>query len=428
MSEPSCTSLSPTARQVWARARGLLLAAAVLAIAGVSIAAVRSENEYGPLDPRSTAEHGSKAAARLLEDRGVDTEIVTTAAGARKAAGPGATLLISDPESLSGRQKADLKGALERGGRTVLIAPGPGPTKALVGRVRAAAPATTQPTPPDCDFPPAERAGDAELGGIRYEIANDQADSCYLRQGLPSLLRIPDEPADGGGRPGTEGDTVLLGSPAPLYNQRLDKHGNASLMLQLLGSRPHLVWYLPSSADAAAPRSEQRGFLDLVPEGWTWATAQLSIAAVLAALWRVRRLGPLVPEQLPVSVRASETTEGRARLYRQANARDRAADALRSATRARLASLAGVSAAETDSPGVLIPALTMSADAGARTGATASTGPDFRDSSRLHSLLFGAAPTTDAELVRLADELDHLERRLTDVASFTRLPTDKERT
>jgi hypothetical protein len=428
LSASSGTSLSPTARQLWTSARRLLLAAAILAVAGVSIAAVRSGDEYGLLDPRSTDGHGSKATARLLGDRGIDTEIVTTAAEAAEAADPRTTLLVSDPEALTPRQKSDLRGALERGGRTVLIAPGPAPTKALVRGVRAAAPTTTQPTPPDCDFPAARRAGDAEIGGIRYAVANDDADSCYLHQGLPSLLSIPDETAEDGDSPGAEGDTVLLGTPEPLYNERLDKHGNASLVLQLLGSRPHLVWYLPSSADASAPKGGQRSFLDLVPDAWAWATLQLSIAAVLAALWRVRRLGPLVPEQLPVSVRASETTEGRARLYRRANARDRAADALRSAARARLASLVGVSAAETDSPQALIPALAGNAHRGARSDAAATSQPDFSDNTRLHSLLFGAAPTTDAELVGLADELDHLERRLTDAASVTRLPTDKERT
>lgn len=428
MSEPSGTSLSPTARQLWWRIRGLLLAAAILAVAGLTIAALRSENEYGLLDPRSTADNGSKATAQLLKERGIDTRIVTTAAGAKKAAGPKTTLLVSDPEALSRSQRDDLREAVGRGGRTLLLASGPASTKTLVRGVRAHAPATTQPTPPDCDYPAAERAGDAELGGVRYAVANDQADSCYLRQGLPSMLRVPDEPAENGERPAAEGDTVLLGTPEPLYNERLDKHGNASLVLQLLGSRPHLVWYLPSSADASASQDGQRSFLDLVPEGWTWATVQLSIAAVLAALWRVRRLGPLVPERLPVSVRASETTEGRARLYRRADARDRAADALRSATRARLASLVGVSTAEADSPPTLIPALALSGHTGDRPGVPASAQVDLSGNARLHSLLFGTAPTTDAELVRLADDLDQLERRLTDADSAARLTTDKERT
>lgn len=428
MSAPSGTSVSPTAQQLWTRARGLLLAAAVLAVAGVAIAAVRSSDDYGLLDPRSPDANGSKAVAQLLKERGVGTEIVTTTAGAEKAAGPRTTLLVTDPEALSRRQKTDLQGALRRGGRTVLVAPGPSATKALVRGAKAAAPANTQRTPPDCDFPAAERAGDAEVGGLRYAVSNEQADLCYLHQGLPSLLRVPDKQDDDGSRAGARGDTVLLGTPEPLYNQRLANHGNASLLLQLLGSRPHLVWYLPSSSDSSAAQGGQSSFLELAPEGWTWATLQLSIAAVLAAVWRARRLGPLVPEQLPVSVRASETTEGRARLYRQANARDRAADALRSATRARLASLVGVSPAEADSPHVLVPALATKADGAHSDAAAATTGTDFSGNARLHSLLFGSAPTTDAELIQLADELDLLERRLSDAASVTRLSTEKERT
>lgn len=161
-------------------------------------------------------------------------------------------------------------------------------------------------------------------------------------------------------------DTVLLGSPDLLYNNRLASHGNASLALQLLGSRPHLVWYLPSLADPSAARSDEgvddgtgdeRSFVDLIPSGWLWGTLQLAVAAVLAAIWRARRLGPLVTERLPVAIRASESTEGRARLYRKANARDRAASSLRSATRARIAPLIGVSPRDAHSPSVLLPAV-----------------------------------------------------------------------
>ena len=58
----------------------------------------------------------------------------------------------------------------------------------------------------------------------------------------------------------------------------------------------------------------------------TWIVWQLWLVVVLVALWKGRRLGPLVAEQLPVVVRASETVEGRGRLYRSRRARDRAAD------------------------------------------------------------------------------------------------------
>ena len=66
---------------------------------------------------------------------------------------------------------------------------------------------------------------------------------------------------------------------------------------------------------------------------------------LLAALWQGRRLGPLVAEQLPVVVRASETVEGRGRLYRSRRARDRAADALRTATLQRMLPRLGLGAA-----------------------------------------------------------------------------------
>ena len=51
-----------------------------------------------------------------------------------------------------------------------------------------------------------------------------------------------------------------------------------------------------------------------------------------APLWRGRRFGPLAVEPLPVVVRASEATRGRARLYRRARAYGRATAALRAAS------------------------------------------------------------------------------------------------
>ncbi|HEX5567716.1 MAG TPA: DUF4350 domain-containing protein, partial [Streptomyces sp.] len=347
--------------------------------------------------------YGSRATAELLADRGVDTTVVTTvaeAAEAAEAAGPDTTLRVTEPDLLSARQQSALRAATSgSGGRTVLLAPGPASLGTLTPNVRAVKSTSVRPLRPDCDAPYARRAGSAELGGITYTTSASTVDACYPSGELPTLLRLP---ADSG-----DGDTVLLGAPALLYNHRLDEHGNASLALQLLGSRPHLVWYLPSLDDSTATDGGRQSFLDLIPAGWKWGALQLAIAAVLAALWRARRLGPLVPERLPVAVPASEATEGRARLYRQANARDRAATALRTATRTRLAPLTGVPLSQAHVPEILCPAI-----------ATHIGG----DSADLHTLLFGPAPADDDALVRLADELDLLERRITPS------PRDKDRT
>ncbi|MGW1544144.1 DUF4350 domain-containing protein [Streptomyces sp. NPDC002309] len=384
------TSASRTPRQVWTRTRGIALALVVLMAAAAVIALLRSDTNRGSLDPRSTAPEGSRAVAELLADRGVSTRVVTTLDAARAAAAPDTTLLVAVPDLLTGPQKTRLRATMaESGGRTVLVAAGSSSVEQLAPGVTADPATSLRSTlEPDCDFPPARRAGAADTGGLRYTALHLEADECYPSQRLAGLIRLPE--ASG------SGDTVVLGAPDILFNDRLGEQGNASLALQLLGSRPHLVWYLPSLADASTS-DEERGIFDLLPSGWLWGTLQLFIAAALAALWRARRLGPLVPEKLPVAIRASETAEGRARLYRKANARDRAAAALRSTTRTRLAPLVGVPVAQAHTPEALLPALSAHLNG---------------DGQSLQPLLFGPPPGDDAALISLADQLDALEREV----------------
>ncbi|CAM5638115.1 hypothetical protein SMICM304S_02547 [Streptomyces microflavus] len=83
--------------------------------------------------------------------------------------------------------------------------------------------------PPSCTLPAARSAGTADMGGIRYRATDSTATACYPSDGTPTLLILKDR---------EDGDTVLLGSPDFLHNERLDQQGNASLALQLLGSRP----------------------------------------------------------------------------------------------------------------------------------------------------------------------------------------------
>ncbi|MHC3475524.1 DUF4350 domain-containing protein [Streptomyces sp. 7R007] len=386
------TSASPTARQVWTRARGIALAVVLLLVAAVVIAVIRSDTRHGTLDPRSVDPYGSRAVAELLAQHGVSTRVVTTLDEAQAAAAPDTTVLVAAPDLLTQHQQRRLRATTAgSGGRTVLVAPGSASVERLVPGVTAD-PATSidSTLTPSCSLPAARRAGNADMGGIRYTTTHLDADECYPSERLATLLRIPETSGDG--------DTIVLGAPDILFNDRLDEQGNASLALQLLGSRPHLVWYLPSLSDTSATETDdQKNFLDLLPSGWLWGTLQLFIAAALAALWRARRLGPLVPEKLPVAIRASETVEGRARLYRKADARDRAAAALRSTTRTRLAPLVGVPVAQAHAPETLLPALSAHLHG---------------DGQSLYSLLFGPPPSDDTALIALADQLDALEREV----------------
>ncbi|MET9465797.1 DUF4350 domain-containing protein [Streptomyces sp. NPDC006544] len=399
---------APTVGALWKRARGFLVALAVLLAAGLALAALNSGARHGYLDPRSADPYGSRAVAELLRARGVDTRVVTTADEAARAAGPDTTLLVAYPDRLGDGQLRAIRSAIDlSGGRTVLLAPSTLSLPGLAPGTRALSPGSGGAAGTDgnldpgssCELPAATSAGRAATGGgYRYADDTPGATACYASAGRPTLLVLPT---------GTRGgDTVLLGSEAVFLNKTLAKEGNASLALQLLGSRPHLVWYLPSLADAdpADADAQDKDFLELIPAGWSWALLQLFVAAAVAALWRARRLGPLVTERLPVLVRASEATEGRARLYRKAGARDRAATVLRAAARERLAALVGVPAALAHDPASLVPAVSAR---------LTGSGPDAASGARdLSALLFGTPPDTDAALVALTDQLDALEREV----------------
>ncbi|MER5867804.1 DUF4350 domain-containing protein [Kitasatospora sp. NPDC002040] len=382
---------------IWHRTRWFLVAAVVLLIGALLISGLDNHREYPPLDPRDSDPHGTRAAVHLLEQRGLTARTVATDAELTAAlAEPGSTVVIPFNVPLSTRQ-LDLLGAQRRGSdsRLVLIGPDPAALAALAPGVSSAT-EPGEPTPgyanpratdPGCTLPEATRAGRAELGGLLYRPGPGDV-GCYPVSGRPSLVRHTDT----GSR-----ETVVLGNGEVLSNDRLDEQGNAALALGLLGSRRHLVWYLPDYSNAAtleAPKS----LTDFIPTGWNWAAVQLGIAALLAALWRARRLGPVVTEELPVVVRAAETTEGRARLYHRAKARGRAADALRRAARHRIAPTLGIplSTGEPD-PTALCDAVAARVD---------------RPTADLQALLYGTAPTDDAALLRLTDQLDALERQV----------------
>ncbi|MEE6271465.1 DUF4350 domain-containing protein [Streptomyces diastatochromogenes] len=383
-----------TARRLWARSRAVLLGLLLLVIGGLTLAALQSGEQHGRLDPRSADRTGSRALAQLLAAHGVTTRVVTTADEAAAAAGPQTTLLVTTPDVLTPDQLTGLRAATVRTpGRTVLLAPGTASLELFAPGVQADPQISNAARSPGCSLPAARRAGDVLLGGIRYTTSATTADRCYEAGGAPTLLRIPAAHPDR--------DTVLLGSADFLYNYRLADEGNASLALQLLGAHKHLVWYLPSVSDSSATAPDaQPGFFSLLPAGWRWALLQLALAAGCAALWRARRLGPLVPERLPVSVPAAETTEGHARLYAQAHARDRASAVLRTATRTRLAPLLGVPSAHAHDPDLFLPAV------------CAHVAASLLATTDLQALLFGPTPADDKALVHLADQLDALENSI----------------
>lgn len=364
------------------RWRGPAAVVALLLGTAIVLGLVQSSMSRGSLDPEGIDARGARALVRLLEAEGVRVSPVRTTADAVEAAGPDDTVLVTVPDLLTPEQVDEV---VDTGARLVLVAP-----QARVGEfapelaaVRVDAPREVA---PECPLPAARRAGSARLGGYGYrgELSRTHGASCYPVDDEPALVVT----ASAGGGPVT-----ILGSADPLTNEYLDRDGNAALALGLLGQDDHLVWYRPvpeAGGETGVPLTDQ------LP-GWVRAGAwQLAIAVILVAVWRARRLGRLVAEPLPVVVRASETTQGRARLYRRGRSRDHAAALLREASIRRLGSTG---------PWQLAPA-----HPGTDTLAETLAQRIGRPAEQISALLYGPPPTDDAGLVRLADDLDALEK------------------
>jgi hypothetical protein len=376
----STSSTDPGAGQVWRAVKGPLIVLVVVLLAGLVVALATGGPAGGQLDPRSPAPSGSRALAQILGDQGVQVDLVTTSAAMSATTGPDDTLLVVDPDRLAAAQVAVVRAT----GADLVVASTTAPDRYLPG-------VTAQPTDPGvrapgCDLPAAQRAGAVDAGGIAYVTDDARLQDprlCYSRDGRPSLVQAT-----------VDGSLVtLLGSSSPLTNSRLDDEGDAALALGLLGGNDRVVWYLPSATDV--PPSAQKSLYDLVPDGVWWGLLQVGVAVLLLALWRARRLGAVVVEPLPVVVRAAETEEGRARLYRRNGARGQAAESLRAGVRSRLGGALGLPR-RVDPPALV-------------TAVAARSGWSGAD---VTALLYGAAPADDAALVQLADRLDALEREV----------------
>lgn len=384
------TSTSPDAAGIWRRARAPVAIVTVLLLSAL-LTVLIGAGAGGALDPRSAEEAGSRALARLLEAQGVRVELAGTAEEAREQLGGAATLLVTHPNRI---RVEELRGLRDSAAELVLLDPAPDTLAGLTGKLATAGTGQAEIVPPGCELEAARAAGPLALGGSMYRTtgAGTDAEVCYRHGGEAGpLATVADR----------DGGLTALGDTAPLTNARLAEQGNAALALHLLGQRPTLVWYLPAAGDGAL-RSGEASIYTLIPGGWTFGAVQVGVGVLLLALWRARRLGPVVTEPLPVVVRAAETVEGRARLYRRAGSAEHAAQALRRAALERMLPSIGLSPAEVGDSRVVAEAVAV------RTGRTPGA---------VWTLLYSTTGIGEGELVRLANELDALER---DCASLGR--------
>ena len=192
---------------------------------------------------------------------------------------------------------------------------------------------------------------------------------------------------------------VLLGAVDVLRNGGILEADNAAVALRLLGQHDRLVWYVPDVADLAA--DDAVTLSSLLPDWLRPGLWLVALALLALVLWRGRRLGALATEPLPVVVRAIETTRSRGRLYRRADDRAHAAATLRAAGRAAAADRLRLPAGGRmhESPDALV--RDVARHLGRPVGDVAAL---------LHP--HAPAPTTDHDLITLANALAELDREV----------------
>ncbi|WP_417218895.1 DUF4350 domain-containing protein [Arthrobacter sp.] len=381
---PAPAGAACTWRRRWRAARLWVAIAGLAGLAALYFALAQGADDGRALSPRNPEPAGGQAVARVLEANGVTVrtpEDLDAALADLAASGGNATLLLHDPQAYLDR--GQLQDLARASGHTVLVAPGGTELRAFAPGIHPAGVVpddAASPVEAHCTVPAAAATRTAAAGGKMYRAAT----GCFgYRTSAGEAYGYA-----------VEGTTTVIGNPDYLANGHVLEADHAPLALRTLGAEPTLVWYQPTIADHVSTGPAASPF-ELLPPWVSPALGWLMVVGILAICWRARRDGPLVPEPLPVVVPASETAEGRARLYRDAHAVHAAVAALRSASLGRLASHLRLGHG-------------TSADSIVATAARESGLP----AQRLRRLYFPDRVATEAALVTWAQELHTVEKEI----------------
>ncbi|HEV2896147.1 MAG TPA: DUF4350 domain-containing protein, partial [Actinomycetota bacterium] len=343
----------------WVVGMVLVVALVVLAILVVVGTVGRQQAD----DPRSSIPGGAGALGALLAAEGVLVTTTNQLDAAAAAAGPARTLVVANAHEL---EPATARPLLTAGwGKVILLRPYTDALTAFGVRASRRVPVSGS-LAPDCPVEAAQRAGTITVTGppASYVATGPAEFACYptanghVYLGANTADGVPVELVGGG-----------------VTNSELSADGNAAFALNVFGTHAEITW-LMARAD---PPSGTTRTPTLLPPWWSIALAQCAVAFAVVAIWRGRRLGPILSEPLPVRIRAAETVEGHGRLYHRLAARDRAAEALRAGSIARLSRAFG----RAEDPAALSEAVAT------RTG---------RDPADVRRLLFEAVPGSDDDL------------------------------
>ena len=299
---------------------GILAAVLVAVNVGLRELDQRTRSPGGPASSSfATAPDGVAAYAELL--RRFDVQVLRLREPLEETElDPATTLVLLEPDELTGADGRSVRSFLESGGRLVAGGDPAGWLDQVIPR-----PPIWGPSAP----------GDARAVGVADADAVHTAGEGAWEEAVGIVL------VEAGGRPVVlerhlgQGTAILVADPSPLQNRLLGEADNAALALALAGERPvlfaeHVHGYGPASG------------LGAIPERWWWAFGGLALAALLFALASGRRLGPaeLPSRELPPA--RVEYAEALASQLVKLRPREDAVQAARRVARARVVNALGL--------------------------------------------------------------------------------------
>ncbi len=386
----------PTVRQRVHSARVALAFIGVFALLVTVMALTRGETNSTPLSLSNPHPDGARALAQVARAQGLEIREIDRLGAARIQDPAQTTLVIAEGYFLQSFQASSILGYP---GDIVVF----GSAEAIFGVMGLGLYDVTwsrdDVLTASCPDPDATAAGTirARDWAISGTLPADAVGCFPIGQRRWQMVTVEDQ-----------GRTITVIADALIVtNDRIAQEGNAALALRTIGASPQAVWYLGSPYDSStltwlAPGEGGPGggatpgpvtaTPDFLPPGTGNVLYACGVALVVVVLWRARRFGPLVREPLPVVIRSSEATRGRARLYRAAAAYGRAGASLRAASATRLGRRLGVP--RHDDGAALVTAIAR------------ATGRPLDD---VRQIFHGPLPQSEQAMMDLAAALDQLE-------------------
>lgn len=371
------------------RGKWWIVGLGLVVVLAISVAVTSHPSDYRDLSIDNNTDRGTRAVAQILRGQGVTVTQIDRLARVAISDPSSTTLVIAGADTLS---DAQVTSVLAYKGDIVFI----GASDAVVAAVDSSLEVTYEFLPETVDAACTNRDAEAaermrvEFVGLR-KVGGTAADLCFANRSEVYGMAVVTT---------GNGDRTIMTNTAVYQNSALLTDGNAALALRTTGHHENLVWYLANYSDptllaGSGGATDPELSADFLPPGFGTALYALALAALVAALWKGRRFGPLAVEPLPVIVRASEATRGRARLYRRARAYGRATAALRAASARRMGARLGVP--RTTERDAMVAALERATD---------MTTPEIA------RILYGPPPTSEAEMIKVVDQLDSLEGKV----------------